>query len=228
MPSRNALTAFSASRRVSPLFEATVSTNSCLVTKGVLLSGFAGSRGAGTLATRRLPLNHAVSGCILSRGQDVRRGEQRPQPDGVPRQLVHAPLFAVDDADRGAADQARLAYGLYSRNRCTARGYDVLDEAHGLPRLEHALEPIVRPVALRLLADDQEREARFEGRGRDERDGAQFWAREPDGLRLVLAHFARDPLAERAQQLGSRLEAVLVEVVRRAPAAAEDEVALEV
>src|SRR5712692_7323116 len=125
MPSRNALTAFSASRRVSPLFEATVSTNSCLVTKGVLLSGFAWSRGAGTLATRRLPLNHALSGSILSRGQDVRRREQRPQADSVPRQPVDTPLFTVDDADRRPADEAGPAGGRNRGNRCTPGGSDV-------------------------------------------------------------------------------------------------------
>src|SRR5438309_3036734 len=144
------------------------------------------------------------------------------------RELVHAALFAVDDADHSAADETRLAYGLYSRNRCTSRGYDVLDEAHDLPRLELALEPVVRPVALRLLADDQEREAGLEGRGGGKRDRAELRAGEAGGLRLVLADLAREALAERAQQLGARLEAVLVEVVRRAPAAAEDEVALEV
>ena len=44
----------------------------------------------------------------------------------------------------------------------------------------------------------------------------------------MLADLRREPLAERAQQVGSRLEAVLVEVVARAPAAPEDEVALEI
>ena len=42
------------------------------------------------------------------------------------------------------------------------------------------------------------------------------------------AHGGRDVLAERGQQLRPRLEAVLVEVVARAAARAEDEVALEV
>ena len=49
-----------------------------------------------------------------------------------------------------------------------------------------------------------------------------------DGLGLVLAHRLGDQLAERAEQLGHGLEAVLVEVVARAAPRAEDEVALEV
>ncbi len=44
----------------------------------------------------------------------------------------------------------------------------------------------------------------------------------------VLRHCRRDPLADRAEQVGPRLEAVLVEVVAGALPGAEDEVALEV
>src|SRR5205085_5754212 len=51
---------------------------------------------------------------------------------------------------------------------------------------------------------------------------------QPDGFRFVLGHDAREPLSERPEQLGTGLEAVLVEVVAGAPARAEDEVALEV
>ena len=60
-----------------------------------------------------------------------------------------------------------------------------------------------------------------------QRDGAERRAGEADGVGLELAGRRREPLAERAEQLRLRLEAVLVEVVARAAAGAEDEVALE-
>ena len=44
----------------------------------------------------------------------------------------------------------------------------------------------------------------------------------------MLADGGGDPLAERAEEVGTRLEAELVEVVARALAGAQDEVALEV
>ena len=59
-------------------------------------------------------------------------------------------------------------------------------------------------------------------------DRAELGPGEPHRVRLVLGDRRGDPLAERPEQLGPRLEAVLVEVVARAPARAEDEVALEV
>ena len=61
-----------------------------------------------------------------------------------------------------------------------------------------------------------------------ERDRAQLGAGETDRLGLRVANRVGDGLSERRQQLGPRLEAVLVEVVRRAPARAQDEIALEV
>src|SRR5207302_6874152 len=130
-----------------------------------------------------------------------------------PRQLVDTSLFAVDDADRGAADEAGLTEGQNRRNRCTSRGYDVLDEAYGLPRRERALESIAGSVTLCIFPHDQEGKSRLQRRGGRERDGAELGAGEPGCVRLVLAHRARDALAQRAQQLGPRFEAVLVGVV---------------
>src|SRR2546421_11525926 len=155
-------------------------------------------------------LNHANRGCILSCREDVGGLEQRPEPDGVPRELVHTPLFTVDDADGGAADEPGLAEGLDRRKRCTSRGYDVLDEPEAVARHELSLEPVAGSVALLLLADDEERKAGFERGRRGKRDRPELGAGEPHGLRLVLADFFHDALAERAQQLGPRLEAVLV------------------
>ena len=59
-------------------------------------------------------------------------------------------------------------------------------------------------------------------------DGAEHRRGEADGLRLVLAHGRGDPVTERREDVRPRLEAVLVEVVARALAGAQDEVALEV
>jgi YihY family inner membrane protein len=146
----------------------------------------------------------------------------------MPREGVRAALLAVDDAHRGRAFQPRVAQRLHRRQGRSAGRDDVLDEAYALPGLEHALEPFVRPVALRLLADDEKRQAGGErGRGR-ERHGAELGSGDPRCVRLVLSHLCRQAFAEGAQQLGLRLEAVLVEVVARAAAAPQDEVAFEI
>ena len=59
-------------------------------------------------------------------------------------------------------------------------------------------------------------------------DGAKLGPCEPDGLRLVLGDRGGDVVAEGGQQVGARLEAVLVQVVVRRAAGAEDELALEI
>src|SRR3954451_13163807 len=99
-------------------------------------------------------LNHALWRSILGARQDVRGGEEAPEADGVPRELVHAPLLAVDDADRLRANEAGFAEGLDRRDGRAARRHDVLHEAHLLAGFEHAFEAIVGAVALRVLADD--------------------------------------------------------------------------
>ncbi len=146
----------------------------------------------------------------------------------MPREGVDAALLAVDDAHRGGAFEPCVAQRLDRREGGSARRHDVLHEADALPGLEDPLEPFVRPVTLRFLADDEERQARSERGCGGKRDGAELRPGDLRRVRLVLAHLGRQTLAERAQQLGLRLEAVLVEVVARAPAAPEDEVALEV
>ena len=55
-----------------------------------------------------------------------------------------------------------------------AGGDDVLDEADALALLVDPLEPVGGAVLLRLLADDQERQARRERGGRRERDRAEL------------------------------------------------------
>ena len=83
------------------------------------------------------------------------------------------------------------------------------------------------PYALAPLADDHEGEARRErGRG-GEGDGAEGGAGDPGRAGLELAHGGSKALAERPEQVGLRLEAVLVQVPGRALPGAEDEVALE-
>src|SRR5919108_4077011 len=154
--------------------------------------------------------------------------EERPQADGLARERVHAPLLAVDDADRGPAPQARLAERVDGLRSGSARRDDVLDEACCRARLEDALEAVLRAVVLGFLADDDERETRRERRRRGERDGAELRAGEERRLRLVLAHRPGNPVAERSEQVGPGLEAILVEVVAGAATRPEDEVAFEV
>src|SRR5205823_189713 len=154
--------------------------------------------------------------------------KQGVQPHAEPRERVAASLLAVDDADGDAALEARRAQGP-DRLGCRAgRRDDVLDQADALPGCEHALEPVAGRVLLLLLPDDQKREPRGERGRRRESDGAELHARQTIGLGQVLGDGPGDPLAERLEQLGASLEAVLVEVVGRAPTGAEYEVALEV
>src|SRR5205823_10463667 len=109
-----------------------------------------------------------------------------------------------------------------------ARGDDVLDQTDALALLVDALEPIGGAVLLRPRADDQERQPTCQRRGCGERDRTELGAGEADCIRLVLTHGRRDRRAESAEQVGPRLETVLVEVVARAAAGAQEEVALEV
>jgi hypothetical protein len=154
--------------------------------------------------------------------------EEGPQADAVARKLVHSALLAIDHADRGSTLETGLAERRDRGQRCAAGGDDVLDQADPLAGDEGAFEPVPRAVVLRLLADDQEGEARRErGRGR-QRDGAELRPRQPICVGLVFGDEIREPRAEGLEQVGARLEAVLVEVVRGAAAGAEDEVALEV
>src|SRR4051812_10019182 len=143
-------------------------------------------------------------------------------------QLVDAALLAVDDADRVRNLQSGSPQRLDRLDRGAARGDDVLDETHALTLAVHALELIGRPVALRLLADDQERQPACKRRGRGQRDGSELGPGQAIGGGLVLADRCGDRLAEWTEQVGPRLEPVLVEVVLRAAAGAEQEVALEV
>ncbi len=135
------------------------------------------------------------------------------------RSTTQTALLTSSDASRSASIAA---------NRGPSRGDDVLHEARELALLEDPFEPVPRPVALGLLADDQEREPGGERGRRGERDRAELGACEAHGAGLDILHGLGDLLAERAEQVGPRLEPVLVEVVLRAAARAEEEVALEV
>lgn len=166
--------------------------------------------------------------CTFLRGEELSCPKERPEAHRAACESVRAALLAVDDADSGAAFETRLAQRLDGRDRRAAGGHDVLDEAHPGAFRIGALEPVSGAVVLRLLADDQEGQARDERGGGDEGDRAELGAREQAGLRFGLERNARDPLAERLEQLRTGLEAVLVEVVARAAARPEDEVALQV
>src|SRR5438445_2488771 len=143
-------------------------------------------------------------------------------------QRVASSLLSVDDTDRRAALETCRSERLDRLHGGSARGDDALDQTNALARLERAFEPVRGAVGLRFLANDQERKARRERGGGRERDGAELRPREPVRLGLVQGDSRGEPLAERAEQVGPGLEAVLVQVVARAPAGTQDEVALEV
>src|SRR5262245_40358979 len=144
------------------------------------------------------------------------------------RQSVGSALLAIEHADRDPALQTGLADGLERLDQRPAGRDDILDEADALARRERALDAVRCPVPLRLVAHDQERQLRRQRGGRRDDDGTELRRGEPNRVRLVLGDGRRDVLAERREHLRARLEAVLVEVVMRAAARAEDEVALEV
>jgi hypothetical protein len=146
----------------------------------------------------------------------------------VTSQRVDPSLFAIDHADGRVAAKPGLAQRLHRRDSRAAGRDDVLDETDELTFRVAAFEPVRRAVFLRLLADDQERSPGGQ-RGRNgERDCTELGAREERRLGLDLLDSGGDPRPELAKDLGTRLEAVLVEVVAGAPARTEDEVALEV
>ena len=144
------------------------------------------------------------------------------------RERIRSALFAVDDAHGRVHDETDVAQRVDRVEQRAAGRDDVLDEADALALLVRALETVRRAVLLRLLANDQERQAGVERGGGRERDGAELRRGEPRRVGRVLPHGRGDALAERPQQLGPRLEAVLVEVVARALAGAKQEVAFEI
>src|SRR3954451_11018062 len=164
----------------------------------------------------------------LTLAQQIARAEERTEPDGVPREGVGAPLLAVDDTDGRLDDESRAAQLLDGLEERAAGRHHVLDHAHALARLEDAFDALRRSVLLRLSAHDHEGQPGRQRGGGCERDRAELRSREQRRVIGVLAHNRGDALAQRAQQVRARLEPVLVEVVLRALARAEQEVALEV
>src|SRR3954452_592953 len=144
------------------------------------------------------------------------------------RESIRSALLPVDDAHGRMHDEPGLTQRHDRVEEGAPGGDDVLDEADALAFLEGALDPLGGPVLLRLLADDDEGQAGFErGRG-SQGDGPELRAGEAGRVGRVLPYRRCDPLPERLQQVGTRLEAVFVEVVARSLSRPEQEVALEV
>ena len=207
---------------------ATLSTNSCLVT-------WLSSCRLSDVSLAQDPNSDPDSGSTMRFCGTFARSRRARSPERAGADGRHAaPSASAPPSSRSTTQTAVRHSNPASRSASTASsrgaagGDDVLDEADPLALLEHALEPVRGAVLLRLLAHDQERQAGRERRRRGERDRAELGPGEARRVGLVLATASRDPLAERAEQLGPRLEAVLVEVVARAAARAQDEVALEV
>ena len=149
----------------------------------------------------------------------ARRGarERRRRP---PRGRRRRPPCARRDPPRGAP-----------RSASSSAPPDVTTSSTRQTHSPSSKAPSMRfagAVLLRLLADDEERKAGLQRGSGGERDGAELRRGEPRRVGRVLRDGRGDPLAERREQVGTRLEAELVEVVPRALARAEQEVALEV
>src|SRR6186997_1275968 len=145
------------------------------------------------------------------RWKQVSCSKKRHQTHSAARESVHSALLAIQHADCDSALETGLADGLDRVQQRTAGGDNVLDQADSLTGLEGAFEAVRGSVL----------------RGR-ERDGTQLRPSEPRRVGLVLGDLGGEVLAERREHVRLRLEAVLVEVVARPAARAEDEVALEV
>ena len=135
----------------------------------------------------------------ISRSSEAR--EERPQPHRVRgRARRRRPPRGRRRRPRSRRCRSGLAQGLDRLDRRAAGGDDVLDEADALALGSNdAFEPVGGAVALRLLADDQERQPACERRRGRERHRAELGRREPHGVRLVLGDRGRDRLAERAR-----------------------------
>src|SRR6266511_768381 len=161
-------------------------------------------------------------------GHDVLGTKKRLKAYRMTGQSVGSPLLPIDLADRRPHGQARLPECLNRLEQGTAGGNDVLDEAHALAFLVRPFDAIRGAVILRSLADDQERKAGGKRARRRQCDGAELGRSKADGVRLERLDGPRDPLAQRCEGVGSGLEAVLVEVIRRSLGGAQEEVALEI
>src|SRR6266498_5269715 len=225
--SSTASTASPASRLDMFAFCATRSTNSCFVTFAPLLPVVGWAHGARPYQVYAFGSTMRFCGTFCP-VQELGGPKERPQTHSGPRERVRSAFLPVDHADGRSDPQAGLAERFDSLHSGTARGDHVLDQADELAFLKEALEPVPRPVVLRLLAHDQERQAGRERGRRDQGNCAQLGTGEPLGLGLELARRLCDASAEGAEQLGPGLEAILVEVVTRAASGAQDEVALEV
>src|SRR5438132_14294228 len=85
--------------------------------------------------------------------------KEGPETHRIARESVRSALLPVDDADRCSALETGLAERPYGLDRGASGGDDVLDETRYGAGLEDALEPVLRAVALGLLAHDHERQA---------------------------------------------------------------------
>src|SRR5437588_10720506 len=97
--------------------------------------------------------------CHFFRREQVFCAKERPETHGSACERVASALLAIDDTDRRAALEPRLAEGFDGFHSGAAGGNNVLDQAHALAGFEDALEAVSGAVPLRLLADDQERES---------------------------------------------------------------------
>src|SRR6266566_1989176 len=167
-------------------------------------------------------------GSLIFACMQVFCAKERSEPYADSRQRVASTLLSVDHTDGCPTFQTSLTERFDRLDRGSAGGDHVLDQADALACREDALEAVGRPVVLRLLTDDQEREPRRKrGRG-GKRDRPELGPGQAIGFRLVLCDCVCEPFAQGAEQIRARLEAVLVQVVAGALPGAEQEVALQV
>src|SRR5260221_11502488 len=102
--------------------------------------------------------------CGAFRGsEELSCPEERPQAHGLARETIGSALLTVDHALRRLDDEARSAERLDRIEQGPAGRDDVLDEADALALLVGAFDPLCGAVFLRLLADDDERQAGLQG-----------------------------------------------------------------
>ena len=175
-------------------------------------------------------LEHSLRVGLSVRGvpdEEVARTVEGAKPHPEPSEGVRPTLFTIHDAHSVADDEAGVPKSGHRLGKSAAGCDDVLQKAHEVPPVERAFNPIRCTVFLRLTSDDDEGQfGRHRGRS-GQCNRSESRTGESDRVRFDLARHLGQPFPEGAEEVGARLEPILVQVPGRAFARPEQEVSLE-
>src|SRR5205823_5900117 len=156
---------------------------------------------------------------------EVLNAEERRVRDAFLADVVFAALTAVQHHDKMNHIEARVAQHLDRAERVAAGRDHVLDHCDALARRDASLDLLRGAVALRLLADEEQRQSGLHRHSPAKQYGSELWRCE--ALRLF-RHELSKMRAEALEQVGLGLEQEFVEVSIGLLAGAQDELALQV